>query len=102
MAADYADFFGLDFCFVFWFYVCLFLFCLDGFFDCVVDWVFETEEYLKVGNLIVLIIVPYGSPYWDFFYNNTFLKLIEPSQQFLKRYEELFGKNAFITFLLFF
>jgi len=32
------------------------------------DCVTPTEEYLKIEILIILITVPYGSPYWDFFF----------------------------------
>jgi len=64
--------------------------------------IWETEEFLKFSSVIILIIAPCGSPHWDYFLFNAFLRLIEPSQQFLSWYEELFGKKAFITFLLFF
>jgi len=32
------------------------------------------------------------------FYDKALFKLIEPSQQFLSKYEELLGKKAFMTF----
>ena len=61
-----------------------------------------TEGFLKFRLIVILITVPCGSPHWDYFLFNAFLRFIEPSQQFLKRYEELFGKKALITFLPFF
>jgi len=38
---------------------------------------------IKFENILILITVPCGSPHWDYFLFSAFLRLIEPSQQFL-------------------
>ena len=53
-----------------------------------------TEEYLKIEIIILLITVPYGSPYWDYFFiSKLSLGLLNHHNNFLKDKRSFLGRK---------